>query len=174
MPRKQTIFPGNVYDTTNGKISIVEYHHSDCIDVLFLETGYLTSATAAQVRKGLIKDKLKPTLCGVGYLGVGGFTGKTHPKLYKTWNNMINRCYNSNTIKENPSYEGCTVCHDWFNFQKFCEDIQTMDGFDNLSKGYHLDKDLKVPGNKVYSKDFCSIISISDNARESAKRRWSK
>lgn len=172
MPRKQTIFAGDKYDTVNGVVEVLEYVSSDEVWVVFLDTRFATSVSAGALRKGLIKDKLKPTLCGVGVLGVGEYSGKTHPKLYKTWNNMINRCYNTNSQMYNPSYEDCTVCEEWLNFQNFARDIESMENYLLLLEGYHLDKDSKVDGNTVYSKETCLIISLSDNSRESANRRW--
>ena len=38
---------------------------------------------------------------------------------------------------------------------------------DNNIDGYHLDKDIKVKGNKVYSPDTCLFVSHKDNNIES-------
>ncbi|WAW11482.1 DNA-binding domain protein [Aeromonas phage vB_AceP_PAc] len=70
---------------------------------------------------------------------------------------MIRRCYTNKF----PAYIGCTVDEWWFNFQNFAE---WYVGHKNYGKdGYHLDKDLTVIGNKVYSPETCDLIPATLN-----------
>lgn len=80
-------------------------------------------------------------------------------RIYKTWTNMLKRCYSDSYHKEQPSYIGCTVCDDWLVFSKF---KQWMSLQDYESK--QLDKDLKVIGNKEYSPDTCLFLSREINS----------
>lgn len=83
--------------------------------------------------------------------------GKYKPtKTHNTWRNMILRCYD----EKHPSYSnyggvGVSVCRIWHDFQKFATWFENHKHF---GKGYHLDKDLKVKGNKVYCEDTCCLI----------------
>jgi len=71
---------------------------------------------------------------------------------------MINRCYSEKSHKRHPTYKECTVCDEWHNYQTFA------DWFDNnYIDEYHLDKDIKVEGNRVYSPAFCGFVPQSDN-----------
>lgn len=88
--------------------------------------------------------------------------GKYRPtKPYNTWRNMILRCYDINHSSF-CSYgeKGVTVCDEWHNFQSFAEWYINQKGYE---QGYHLDKDLKLKGNKVYAPEYCSLIPVEIN-----------
>lgn len=70
---------------------------------------------------------------------------------YKTWASMIERCYTSRAA----SYANVTVCDKWHNFQNFAGwyKSQPLHG-----RGFCLDKDILVPGNKIYSPDTCCLV----------------
>ena len=38
-----------------------------------------------------------PTVCGVGYVG-DNYNKKTDKNLYQRWNNILQRCYNPNSV----------------------------------------------------------------------------
>lgn len=79
--------------------------------------------------------------------------GKKIPKIaYKHWFSMMSRCYGKVKEKE-PSYIGCVVCDEWLVYSNFKE------WFDkNYIDGYHLDKDILVKGNKIYSPETCCFV----------------
>lgn len=90
-----------------------------------------------------------------------------YKKLRKTWYDMMQRCYNEN----HHSYkwygaEGVTVCEEWQTLDGFLETVDTVEGWDEdkyKRETMHLDKDLKVPGNKVYSPETCMFVSPDEN-----------
>ena len=84
---------------------------------------------------------------------------RINKKQYTTWSGMIKRCYNKKNQEKKPSYKGCTVCDEWLFFSKF---KVWMDSKDHHGK--HLDKDLMVTGNKVYSPSTCLFVSPLVNA----------
>lgn len=89
-------------------------------------------------------------------------------KEYALWNNMFHRCYNESSLKRRPTYRGCYVCDRWFTFSNFLEDLPKIPGYslwknNTISRKFSLDKDRRVPGNKVYSLDTVCFISTSDN-----------
>ncbi|NWC63693.1 hypothetical protein [Cedecea sp. P7760] len=74
-------------------------------------------------------------------------------KSYQVWRDMIKRCYDKKEQQKRKHYQGCKVCDEWKSFSAFKEwwDLNHVDG-------WHLDKDLLVPGNKVYSPSTCVFI----------------
>ncbi len=74
-------------------------------------------------------------------------------KSYSCWLRLLTRCYNSNLHKLQKTYEDCYVCEDWKYFTKFKEWYD-----ENFVEGWHLDKDLLVEGNKMYSPETCIYI----------------
>lgn len=81
---------------------------------------------------------------------------------YSKWNNMFIRCYNKKYQEKTPSYKGCEVCEEWRNFDNFYKWFK--DPQNGYRKDYHLDKDLLVQGNKIYSPETCCFIPQTVNA----------
>jgi hypothetical protein len=152
---------GDIYQTNNyGKLEVLEYLDSRNVRVRFLDTGFETTSTAQNIRKGqYIRDKYMPSVCGVGFSGEGEFTGAKDNKAYRCWEGMLYRCYDEKTLSKHPTYKGCTVAESWHNFQNFCVWF-----YDNYIEGYNLDKDKLVVGNRVYSESTCTFLPVSENA----------
>lgn len=77
---------------------------------------------------------------------------------YTKWCNLLDRCYSHSTQDKQPTYKDCTVCEEWLTFSNFRTWMEQQDW-----EGKHLDKDLLVSGNKIYSPDTCCFISQSLN-----------
>ena len=61
----------------------------------FIKTGYECLALDSAIIKGNIKDNYCKSVFGVGFLG--DYDGnKNKNSLYKTWVQMLSRCYNKN------------------------------------------------------------------------------
>jgi hypothetical protein len=112
------------------------------------------------------KDKTKRRLLGIGYLGEGLHKTKEMGKQtlkYTTWNHMITRCYDKKYHEIKPTYKDCTVAEEWHNFQNFAtwwdENYYEIDG-----EKMHLDKDILMKGNKVYSPDTCILVPQTVNS----------
>lgn len=94
---------GYIGKTKSGLKYIVIKHQKDCITIQFLETGYILDVNSAKLSNGYIKDKLKPSVCGVGYLG---YCESPHrSKEYNLWHGIIQRCYN--TKRKDYQKYGC-------------------------------------------------------------------
>ena len=78
---------------------------------------------------------------------------------YRKWTNMLNRCYSDKPHDKYPTYIGCTVCDEWLTFSNFKEWMIKQDW-----KGMHLDKDIKINGNKTYSPETCVFIPHEINS----------
>lgn len=96
---------------------------------------------------------------GIGVYQAGKYTsrvGGVKTKEYILWTAMLVRCYSKTSKSRRGSYSGCTVSENFKNFQYFAEWCQHQVGFGRGS--YHLDKDILVKGNKVYSEDICVFV----------------
>ena len=74
--------------------------------------------------------------------------------FYEKWKAMIRRCYSERSLQKRPTYRGCSVCEEWKTFSNFMTWMKTQSW-----EGKHLDKDILVPGNKVYSPETCVFVS---------------
>lgn len=77
-------------------------------------------------------------------------------KEYTLWRSMLYRCYSKPYLEKHPTYVGCSVSDTFLYYHLFNAWCQTQVGFGK--EGYHLDKDLLIKGNKVYSEDTCVFI----------------
>lgn len=114
--------------------------------------------------------KTRKLVCGVGTNDadyavtkcetIGYVDGKRKQKrvwrcpYYRTWADMLQRCYDVKYQERNPTYAGCTVSGDWHTFSNFKAWMETQDW-----QGRHLDKDLLFEGNKIYSADTCVFVT---------------
>lgn len=166
-------FLGKEFTTREGcTFKVVEYHNNKKIEIEFLD-GFEHSmfVQSCQILSGGIKNPYHPTICGVGYVGVGDNItniGGRGTSVYRVWTGMIRRCYDERHLITHPTYRGCTVDVKWHNFQNFAEWYNK-----NTSefKGLQLDKDLIVRGNKVYSEDLCCLLPPEINMVLSDSKR---
>lgn len=118
------------------------------------KAGYATikiNTWESQVRiqnliSGNIKYPYHHSVFGVGYIGEGKYTKKDYTKLYSLWQSMLMRGYDIKYHTKQPTYKDVTVCEEWHSFQVFGVWFEA-----NYIEGWELDKDLLMPGNKVYS-----------------------
>lgn len=80
-------------------------------------------------------------------------------EIYKTWKNILKRCYSGKYHKQNPSYSECGVCYDWLTFSNFYSWMKTQDW-----KEKELDKDIIKYKNKIYHPDLCVFVDGNINA----------
>lgn len=97
----------------------------------------------------------------------------TKTKACQLWENIRNRCEYLPYRDELRfgKYLGADSCEDWKDFQVFAqwfEDV-TNEGF--YHKGWQLDKDLLVKGNKIYSPEFCVFLPEEINKALNIKTR---
>lgn len=95
---------------------------------------------------------------------VGYINGKQKKKLvwicpyYRSWKNMLERCYSEKYQDRYPTYEGCIVSKEWLTFSNFRNWMMTQD-----FHGKQLDKDLLIEGNKIYSAETCVFVTGAVN-----------
>lgn len=77
---------------------------------------------------------------------------------YTRWRRMIERCYSPKLHEKHPQYKNCHTSEEWLTFSNFRKWMKQQDW-----QGMELDKDLKVIGNRLYSKETCLFIPSSVN-----------
>ena len=161
---------GKVCKSLNsGDFKVLKYNNSKNVEIQFLKTGFETSVRLGQVKSGSIKDPYSPSVYGVGIVGtkypitING----VQTKEYVLWKRMLERCYSDSAYqKRRQTYEGCEVSDKFKSYEYFYEWCHSQIGFGNDGNGnpFHLDKDLLVKGNKVYSENTCVFIPAEINS----------
>lgn len=173
-------FIGIVCESINsGSFVIENYHNKGCVNIKFLSTGYENTVSMGEIRCGHVKDHFTPSVHGVGIFGdrykayYKDSVGKSLPKSeYTTWNNMLSRCYNPKSLEKRKTYEGCIVSENFKHYPYFYDWCNRQIGFG--SAGFHLEKDLLLKSNKIYSEDTCVFIPKEVNVAftKSNATRW--
>ena len=149
---------------SSGDFKIVKYNHARNVEIQFLKTGYETVVQLVSVKSGEVKDRLSPSVYGFGIVGtkyqISG--GGRNTKEYMLWCSMLERCYSDGFKKKQPTYECCEVSENFKFYEYFYDWCNKQIGFGN--EGWHLDKDLLIKGNKVYSESTCIFIPREINS----------
>lgn len=152
-------YVGKVFSTNFcGDLVVLEYHRHNHVVVKFLETGYITTVSMGNLRKGNCRDKLLPMVFGVGIVGdeITRTSTGTHTKEYALWVNMLSRCYNVKVKNKSQKYSTCKVSENFKYFPYFKEWCNKQIGFGK--EGWQLDKDILIKGNVLYSEHTCTFI----------------
>ncbi len=168
----QDMIPGTVHITNKcGYLEILEYKKRIDVIIKFLNTGYVASVSSRHIRSGIVKDKLFPSVAGIGYIGDGDHKSSVNgkpTKCYSTWQCMIYRCYSERVTLLNPTYASVSVCNSWHNYQTFADWFQSK-----YKSGLQIDKDIKVKGNKIYSPNTCMLVTVKDNTVKAHAKNYS-
>lgn len=158
---------------SSGDFKIVKYNNARDVQIQFLNTGYETVAKLNYIKSGYIKDPYVQSVYAIGIIGTKYpvSEGGKDTKEYTLWKNMLQRCYSEVYKKQRPTYEGCEVSDNFKCYEYFYEWCHSQIGFDN--EGWHLDKDLLIKGNKVYSETTCVFLpqEINNVLTKSASSR---
>ena len=171
-----SVHVGQVFKTNEGgKAIVVEYISTSNVVVMF--QGYDATDTVTvrvdNLRAGRVKNPMNPSVHGVGYFGIGDFVSRCETldgsigqpaPVYRAWGSMMNRAYSQKYKTEKPTYANVSVCREWHNFQTFADWYCRQHGMNPEATDYHLDKDLLVKGNRVYSPETCCLIPAAINA----------
>ena len=71
---------------------------------------------------------------------------------YRSWGNMLKRCYSAKYHSRCPTYIGVEVCDEWLTFMTF-----RKWWVENQVDGWQMDKDL-LSGDRIYSPDTCIFV----------------
>lgn len=79
--------------------------------------------------------------------------------FYSKWVAMLERGYSRRLKNKHKTYKDCSVCEEWWRFSNFKAWMERQNWED-----CELDKDLLVPGNKLYSPETCLFVSHRINS----------
>lgn len=164
---------GLVYTTNEGyDVSIIDYIDTHNVLIKFIDYPDLQLwSTMQNIQKGQIKNPYHKSVYGIGYYGVGCYTGRPNAlnniidcktEQYKKWHSMFVRCYSDNYHKKEPQYIGCSVAEEFHNYQNFAQwyDRKKYE----CSYPLELDKDLLIRDNRIYSPHTCCLIPEEINS----------
>lgn len=152
---------GETYPNGKGTITVLEYvkaikvlaKHND-------EHGHEMWTQADRIRKGSVRNPFEKHKGGVAFTGYGychKLDRELRNKIYSTWKCLIARVF-SKAVEckgRRNSYLDVGICDEWLNFQNFCEFVVENKYY---KEHYHLDKDLLIKDNKVYSPETCCFL----------------
>lgn len=153
MKNKRELEIGQKIQTNTGEIEVLSIDKQNIL--IKFDDGYEVIAQKGNVLKGSVRNPNFKSYFGVGFRGVGPYT--MHGQLsFNKWNNLMVRCYDKQYKIDHPTYEDVYCCEEWHNYQTFTKWFREQIGYGE--KGFDLDKDLLVKGNKVYSPENCVLV----------------
>lgn len=164
---------GSIFNTKiNGKLEVIRSCDNGLFLVRFLDTGYESKVQKRQIQDGKVKDRLKPSVHGVGFIGCGAYKSKidnviTRP--YNVWKGILERCYGKRRDKF-KAYDDVEVCKEWHNYQNFAKWYYENYPDDGIRTD--IDKDIKSGFKKIYSPETCIFLSGSENNAFSKAKEW--
>lgn len=158
------IHKGDTFTTNEGgSIVVLDYVSATRILVKHNDAyGHEVYTRAEHIKSGAVKNPYRRSVHGVGFVGVGEHSPRECGKLttaYRKWTGMLERGYCQKLHNVRPTYIGCSVHEDWHNFQTFAEWFYKQ----NCPSSYHLDKDILIRGNKIYSESTCCLVPAEVN-----------
>lgn len=149
------------------EIEIIEYFSNKNITVV-IHDNYKTiikNRNYSDLKRGKLNNPYHKSICNKGFIGEGEYKvyadGKK-TKAYDSWKSMFNRAYSEKSQERLPTYKEVTVCEEWHNFQNFAKWHEENYNPETM-QGWHIDKDILVKGNKIYSPETCAIVPSDIN-----------
>lgn len=162
----------SLHDTPVGVVQVLQeprqVNSNYRLVVKFVDTGTVLDCQQNNLGRGKVKDYNKPSVYGVGYIGSTlkiPMRGVSEiRRAYDLWANMLKRSYGN----YDPSYADVSVDKRWHSFTNFMNTLPDVPGYDSWAIGLpmHFDKDLRVPGSRVYSLSTCWFIPPETNLKK--------
>jgi len=98
-----------------------------------------------------------------------------HERLRRVIAHIHDRCNNPN-FKQYSNYGGRGVTYDpkWESTEGFILDVDSIPGWDEeafIARKLQLDKDYRIQGNKIYTKNACTWVSAKENMQIQPSRQ---
>lgn len=148
----------------DGEIIITNYIDYERREVRFIEPPYTTIARISSIRAKTVKNKMKPSFCGVGYIGDESIL--IHPPLEREinlWRARITLCYHPS----GKYYGKVTVDPQWHSRANFIAWLRSQPNYQEWLDG-HLDLDRNIKAttpNPSYSPENCCLLDSSLNRK---------
>lgn len=165
---------GVLVDTKYGTVEVLKNLGTRPVKLIvrFVATGYITECRATNLVSGKVKDHRLPSVYGVGYLDGVRIQprGTEQRRIYDLWANMLKRAYGG----YDASYHDVTVDKAWHSFKTFLNTFSDIPNYQDFldGKDVHLDKDLRVLGNRTYSLSTCQFVPALENTTAARNKRW--
>lgn len=111
-----------------------------------------------QIDARTVTNPYAKSLCGVAYMGEGD-RSRLPKNCMKTWVAVVQRCYGPER-ESYKSYKDVSMTDEWLCFQNFASWFVKAIYF----KGWVIDKDIIIPGNRVYGPDTCVFVPAKVNS----------
>lgn len=149
-------------------MKIVEYNSNNDMVVEFQDKyGYKTHAQYCNFKTGSIKNPYHNSVYGIGMIGVKYLTcvNGQQTKEYRTWLQMLRRCFSQREKKRLTYYQEAICCEEWLLYENFYEWLHNQDNFDKWYSGerWAVDKDIIIKNNKLYSPTTCCLVPQNIN-----------
>lgn len=156
--KKYDVIGEERFNNFGSKMKIIDCRGHTDIDIYFEEYNYIVKHKRYErFKNGSIECPYEPRHCGIGYIGEGKYSHKTHKKIYNEWIHMLKRCYSEKVKNKYPTYIGCSVDKEWHNFQNFAKWYEE-NYYEIKGQRMELDKDILYKGNKIYSSSNCIFV----------------
>lgn len=103
-----------------------------------------------------------------------GHLVRYYTRSFKLWRNLEKRCSGRPSIlKVNPTYADCK--NEFKSFQVFTDWCQEQTGYLNKTANgnyWCLDKDILIPGNKIYNENSCAFVPHNINTLLLGRDYW--
>ena len=150
------------FNNKGDEFRIEEYINSENVTVKFNDGTIKKHVTMHNIKRGAVKNLYKKEILNVAFSGDGAYSWTKDRLAYSKWKGILERSYSENFTNKYPTYKDVTVCEEWHNFQNFAKWF-----YDNynpeIMQGWHLDKDILVKGNKIYSPETCAFVPLEIN-----------
>ncbi len=150
-----------VHGTKYGYESVVYKNSYTNVIIKCRQHGSFSQLPFVHVRQGsgcpyCNKELHKSSRYGVG---INDIEDDVRSDAYNAWAGMLDRCYSERS--RHTTYKGCTVCDEWLTYSNFRRWFNnSKNGYQD---GYHLDKDILLKGNKIYSPETCCFVPLRIN-----------
>lgn len=163
------------YNHFGTPMKIISYRNTGDIDIEFQDKHkYIVKHTSyINFKTGSITNPFDITVYGVGCFGVGKHKSSYEKGIvyagYKTWADMLKRCYRTKYKDMYPAYYNiATVCDEWHCYQIFADWYE--ENKYEVDERLHIDKDILFPGNKLYEPEKCLLVPQRINMLFSNKK----
>ena len=167
-------FNGSKWQNKCGEMTVIGKSTERRYFIVQFKDNFIKKVQISNIKTGEVYNPCFPAVHNTGFAGQGIHKvsiNRKPTKEYYLWNSMITRCYSKKSLEILPTYIDCSVVKRWHNFQNFCDDIPKIKGYSNWVEGckenrnpYQLDKDIKIKGNRIYSKETCLFITATENS----------
>lgn len=95
---------------SSGDFKILKYNNSKNVEIQFLKTGFEAITRLGNIKSGGVKDRLSPSVCGVGILGTK-YPSMVSGVLIKEYALLIKRYRSCSKVCMKYFWYGCTSTH---------------------------------------------------------------